>query len=50
MDVSTPPKLRLRLSPSESELSKQDHMFMEWSVDKTKYGQEASHLPIHKSL
>ena len=25
----TPPKLRPRLSPSETELNKQDHMFME---------------------
>jgi hypothetical protein len=42
MDVSTPPKLRLACPQAKTELSKQVHMFMEWSVDNKEYGQEAS--------
>ena len=42
MDVSTPPKLRLACPQAKTELSKQVHMFMEWSADNKEYGQEAS--------
>jgi len=34
MDVSTPPSLDLACPQAKTELSKQDHGFMEWSVDK----------------
>ena len=42
MDVSTPPSLDLACPQAKTELSKQDHKFMEWSVDNKEYGQEAS--------
>jgi hypothetical protein len=34
MDVSTPPSLDLACPQAKIELSKHDHRFMEWSVDK----------------
>ena len=42
MDVSTPPKLRLACLQATTELSKQVHLFMEWSVGNKEYEQEAS--------
>jgi hypothetical protein len=49
MDLSTPPILDLACPQAKTKLGKHDHWFMEWSVNKKKYGQEASHLPRHKS-
>ena len=37
MDVSTSPKLRLACPQAKTKLSKQDHMFMEWSVGNKEY-------------
>jgi hypothetical protein len=34
MDVSTPPSLDLDCLQAKTELSKHNHKFMEWSVDK----------------
>jgi hypothetical protein len=34
MDVSTPPSLDLACPQANTELSKHDNGFMEWSVDK----------------
>lgn len=42
MDVSTPPSLDLACPQTNAELSKHDHMFMEWSVDNKEYEHEAS--------
>ena len=42
MDVSTAPSLDLACRQTKIELSKQDHRFMEWSVDNKEYGKEAS--------
>ena len=51
MDVSTPPSLDLACPQAKTELSKQVHMFMEWSVDNKEYGQEASvFTQINKSF
>ena len=50
IERSTPPSLDLACPQAKTELSKPDHRFMEWSVDKIKYGQEASYLLMHRSL
>ena len=40
--INSPPSLDLTCPQAKAELSKQDHKFMEWSVDNKEYGQEAS--------
>ena len=42
MDVSAPPSLDSACPQAKTELSKHDHMFMEWSVDSKEYEYEAS--------
>ena len=42
MDVSAPPSLDSACPQAKTELSKNDHWFMEWSVDNKEYEYEAS--------
>ena len=41
MDVSTPPSLDLACPQAKAEINNHDYMFIERSVDKTKYGHES---------
>ena len=45
MDVSTPPSLDLACPQVKTKLSKQDHGFMEWSVNNKEYEQDTSLFP-----